>query len=168
MITQTILHTGIIARVSVSRGYCYTSGQNVPSQLILHSLMHTATTSPHAPQSMHESRFSMHESRFSMVEHISPGQVVPSRSDPGSHVGCIGFLRQHVVSSIEAISITAKELVPIVIAAFWGSQWTKSRVHFFCDNMALLKTLGRIIMHLLRCLAFYSALWFRDSPIYTT
>ncbi len=42
--------------------------------------------------------------------------------------------------SWEAISITAKELVPIVIAAFWGSQWTKSRVHFFCDYMALLKS----------------------------
>ncbi len=66
--------------------------------------------------------------------------------------------------SWEAISITAKELVPIVIAAaFWGSQWTKSRVHFFCDNMAvvaLLKTLtskDALIMHLLRCLAFYAA-----------
>ncbi len=45
----------------------------------------------------------------------------------------------------------------------WGSQWTKSRVHFFCDNMAVvavLKTLtskDTLIMHLLRCLAFYAA-----------
>ncbi len=62
MVTQTILHTvqtGIIARVSVSRGYPYTSGKNVRSQLILYSLTHTATTPPYATQSMCESRFSM-------------------------------------------------------------------------------------------------------------
>ncbi len=72
---------------------------------------------------------------------FSPGlerQVVLFRSDPGSHVGCIGFLRQHVVSSILATimgSYQHHSKRPIVIAAFWGSQWTKSRVHFFCDNI---------------------------------
>ena len=49
-------------------------------------------------------------------------------------------------------------------SSFVGSQWTKSRVHFFYDNMAVvavLKTLAyslcTYIMHLLRCLAFYAA-----------
>ena len=63
-----------------------------------------------------------------------------------------------------SIAITAKELVPIVVAAaIWDGHWSQTRICVHCDNMAvvdLLKSLtsrDTLIMQLLRCLAFYAA-----------
>ena len=66
----------------------------------------------------------------------------------------------------QATHITAKELVPIVIAAsLWGTTWEKKCVRFWSNNMAVVQVLrtrtskDSIIMHLLWCLSFYAALF---------
>ena len=66
----------------------------------------------------------------------------------------------------QAVHITAKELVPVVVAAaLWGRHWSRQCIHFKCDNMAvvhLLKTRvlkDKLVVHLLRCLSFYSAMY---------
>ena len=60
--------------------------------------------------------------------------------------------------------ITPKELVPIVVAAaLWGPHWTRKHICFRSDNMAVVDLLKsctsreQLLMHMLRCLAFYSA-----------
>ena len=66
--------------------------------------------------------------------------------------------------SWQSVHITAKELIPIVIAAaVWVGHWSRKRICFRCDNMSVVDLLksntsqDRLLMHLLRCLAFYSA-----------
>lgn len=91
-------------------------------------------------------------------------------SDAAGTSGCGAFTTNHHWFQIlwpegwQSIHITAKELLPIVVAAaVWGSCWSRQRICFRCDNMAvveLLKSLtsqDRLLMHLLRCLAFYAA-----------
>ncbi len=60
--------------------------------------------------------------------------------------------------------ITAKELVPIVVAAvLWGRDWKGRMVLARCDNSAVVSIIGkgssrdREAMHLARCLAFFQA-----------
>ena len=60
--------------------------------------------------------------------------------------------------------IAAKEMVPVVIAlAIWGGQWKSSTVLARSDNMAVVCALSSgtardpLLMHLLRCLHFFSA-----------
>lgn len=60
--------------------------------------------------------------------------------------------------------ITAKELVPIAVAAgLWGRSWTGRHVCFHSDNMAVVAILNKrtartpTLMHLLRCFSFYAA-----------
>ena len=64
-----------------------------------------------------------------------------------------------------AVSIMAKELVPIVIScAIWGPILARKRTQFQCDNMSLVTTINKgwakdsIVMHLLYCLWFFTAL----------
>ena len=88
-------------------------------------------------------------------------------SDVSGSFGCGAFSHSHGWFQLEwpgswnAVHITAKELVPIVIAAaLWGSAWTGSCVCFRSDNMAVVDMLKtRTSMHLLRCLVFYAALY---------
>ena len=61
------------------------------------------------------------------------------------------------------IHITGKELPPIVIAAaLWGHRWSQQRVRFTSDNSAVVCLLNSLLspdmllMHLLRCLSFYT------------
>ncbi len=63
------------------------------------------------------------------------------------------------------VDITAKELLPIVIAtAMWGHQWQNEHVCFHCDNMAVVAILrshtgrGEIVGHLLHCFFLYVAI----------
>lgn len=63
-------------------------------------------------------------------------------------------------------SIAAKELLPVVVAAaLWGCTWTRKRVRFNCDNLAVVAVLQKrvakdvILAHLLRCLCFYAAFY---------
>ncbi len=68
--------------------------------------------------------------------------------------------------------IAIKELVPIVIAcAVWGGQWRNKLVLARSDNMAVVQVITSLsskeptIMHLLRALFFYMALFkFRSGP----
>ena len=64
------------------------------------------------------------------------------------------------------VSIAAKELVPVVVAAaVWGHQWERRCVCFKSDNSAVVSVLQHrsahdpLLSHLLRCLAFYAALF---------
>ena len=63
------------------------------------------------------------------------------------------------------INIMAKELVPIVLScAVWGSVISKSTVEFRCDNRSLVDAISKgssresMVMHLLRCLWFFTAM----------
>ena len=41
-------------------------------------------------------------------------------------------------SSAREINIAAKEFIPIVLAAYiWGGSWSRKRIAFKCDNMAI-------------------------------
>ena len=65
-------------------------------------------------------------------------------SDVPGLFGCVAvssdqWLQVHWPSSV---TITAKELVPIVIAAaFWSRSWSQKRVCFLCDNVAVVALL---------------------------
>ena len=63
-----------------------------------------------------------------------------------------------------SVNIAVKEMVPVVIAvAIWGSQWSTHTVLVRSDNMAVVYALASgsardtRLMHLLRCLHFFSA-----------
>lgn len=62
------------------------------------------------------------------------------------------------------VHITAKELLPIVIAcAVWGQAWQGKTVMCYCDNAAVVAVIrsGRsrhtLTMHLMRCLSLLTA-----------
>ena len=58
----------------------------------------------------------------------------------------------------QSVGITAKELLPIVIAcALWGQYWAHCQVQVWCDNSAVVYLIVNIIMHLLQCLHFFCA-----------
>lgn len=66
--------------------------------------------------------------------------------------------------SWQGTNIAIKEMVPIILAtAVWGSQWSRHRVHFLSDNMAVVAALSSRsardphLAHLLRCLFFWEA-----------
>ena len=91
-------------------------------------------------------------------------------SDAAGTFGCGAFTSTHQWFQItwpddwQSIHITAKELLPIVVAAtIWGSRWSRQRICFRCDNMAVVELLksrtsqDQLLMHFLRCLSFYAA-----------
>ena len=92
-------------------------------------------------------------------------------SDASGSFGCgtflagVGWFQAQWPTEWEGIEISAKELVPMVMAAaIWGKQWSGSHVCFHCDNMAVVAILGSrtaktpLLTHLLRCLSFFSAI----------
>ena len=91
-------------------------------------------------------------------------------SDAAGTFGCGAFTATHHWFQItwpdnwQTVHITAKELLPIVVAAaVWGPHWSRQRICFRSDNMAVVELLksntsqDQLLMHLLRCLAFYAA-----------
>lgn len=65
---------------------------------------------------------------------------------------------------MDKANITRKELIPIILAAaIWGHQWSRKTIVAQCDNLAVVEVLNRgysrepDIMHLMRCLFFFSA-----------
>ena len=101
-----------------------------------------------------------------------PDQSNPSfslTSDASGNWGCGAFSGSQWfmlpwTKETEPYHITAKELVPIVIAgAVWGRQWRGTTVLAHCDNMAVVHIVNqgssrnRDAMHLARCLAFITA-----------
>ena len=105
-------------------------------------------------------------------------QTTPSievTSDASGSYGCGAFSRDHGWFQLEwpqswqPANIAAKELVPIVLAAaLWGPAWHRVCVRFQCDNMAVVEVLRSrtshdpLLMHLLRCLVFYAAVFHFD------
>ena len=100
----------------------------------------------------------------------SPIASIEIVSDASGTFGCgafssgCGWFQLQWPEDWAAIHITAKELVPIVVAAaIWGHTWTRKRVRFVSDNMAVVALLNSrtssdtLLMHLLRCLTFYAA-----------
>ena len=93
-------------------------------------------------------------------------------SDASGTYGCGAFSLPHGWFQLEwpeswlPVHITAKELLPIVIAAgLWGNQWKCKCICFRSDNMAVVDILksrtsrDQPLMHLLRCLVFYAAFY---------
>ena len=81
----------------------------------------------------------------------------------GAYCGADWFMLQWA-GPIGESHITAKEMVPIVIAvAVWGEGWAGKKVLARCDNSAVVSTVNRgtsknqDTMHLARCLAFLTA-----------
>ena len=102
--------------------------------------------------------------------------LVPSLnvfSDASGGFGCgavwgILWLQGHWPPDWAGVNIMhmAKELVPVVLAgAIWGSRWSGHYVCFHVDNLSVVVALKKgsskepsgIVMHLLRCLSFFSA-----------
>ena len=93
-------------------------------------------------------------------------------SDASGTYGCGAFSLPHGWFQLEwpeswlHVHITAKELLPVVIAAaLWGNQWKSKCICFRSDNMAVVDILksrtsrDQLLMHLLRCLVFYAAFY---------
>lgn len=82
----------------------------------------------------------------------------------GAFVSQLGWLQASWPRDWEEVEISAKELVPVVMAAaLWGQHWTGQHVRFHSDNMAVVAVLGTrtartpLLMHLLRCFSFFAA-----------
>ena len=78
------------------------------------------------------------------------------------------WLQCHWPSQWADMSIMVKELVPIVCAAaVWGPSWMGLHVLCYCDNMSVVHALNKgssrelsgVVMHLLRTLTFFSAIF---------
>ena len=93
-------------------------------------------------------------------------------SDASGTYGCGAFSLPHGWFQLEwpeiwlPVHITAKELLPIVIAAaLRGHQWKCKCICFRSDNMAVVDILksrtsrDQLLMHLLRFLVFYAAFY---------
>ena len=93
-------------------------------------------------------------------------------SDASGSFGCGALLSQsHWFQlswprSWDAVDITTKELLPIVLAAaIWGREWHGQAVCFHTDNMGVVAILQKrsannaMALHLLRCLYFYAAFY---------
>ncbi len=90
-------------------------------------------------------------------------------SDASGSWGCGAYWGSHWfqlpwAGQVHQWHITAKELVPIVVAAaLWGSEWRGQTVLARCDNAAVVaiinkgKSKDKEAMHLARCLAFIQA-----------
>lgn len=85
-------------------------------------------------------------------------------SDASGSWGCGAFnssleaelLQLKWPESWSSIHITSKELIPIIIAtAVWGRKWQGNVVQCMCDNVAVVA----LVMHLLRCLFFFQAVF---------
>jgi hypothetical protein len=76
----------------------------------------------------------------------------------------IGWFKAEWPEGWDSIHISAKELVPVVVAAaIWGSRWAGKLVCFHSDNMAVVAAINSriardlVLMRLLRCSSFYCA-----------
>ena len=86
----------------------------------------------------------------------------PGSSGCGALASSLGWFQLQWPQDWHAIHITAKQLVPIVLAAaLWGPQWTRRHIAFRWDNMAVVELLKSctsqdpLLMHMSCCLAFY-------------
>ena len=101
------------------------------------------------------------------------GVVISMASDASGSWGCGAFcgsdwfqLSWQGLGHAQQYDITAKELVPVVVAAaVWGQDWQGQTVKAWCDNSAVVAIVmsgssrNQEAMHLWRCLAFLEAKW---------
>ena len=102
------------------------------------------------------------------------GHEASITSDASGSWGCGAFNSQSEAEWFQlqwpetwcSIHITAKELVPIIIAAaVWGRKWQGKAVLCRCDNAAVVavinsgKSKDALVMHLMRCLFFFQAVF---------
>ena len=87
-------------------------------------------------------------------------------TDASGFWGCGAVFETQLASSTEwtRMDIMAKELVPIVLScAVWGPLILQKKLEFRCDNHSLVDSINKgsskepVVMHLLRCLWFFSA-----------
>ena len=102
-----------------------------------------------------------------------PGGTLSICSDASGSWGCGAVfgpdwfqLRWQGLGEAQQYGITAKELLPVVVAtAVWGQQWQGQTVKAWCDNSAVVAIVNSgssrnpEAMHLRRCLAFLEARW---------
>ncbi len=76
----------------------------------------------------------------------------------------LGWFQTQWPQEWDWVDIASKELVPVVVAAaLWGPYWSGKHVCFHSDNMSVVAILASrtartpLLMHLLRCFAFFSA-----------
>ena len=108
---------------------------------------------------------------MSSINKARPGAVLTS--DASGSWGCGAWCGSHWfqlewkgLGTTADYGITAKELLPIVVAAaVWGREWQGTTVLARCDNMAVVAIVNsgssreREAMHLRRSLAFLEAKW---------
>ena len=92
-------------------------------------------------------------------------------TDASGSWGCGGCFKEHWFQYAwppgwSSINIMAKELVPIVFScAVWGPLLSKKHTEFHCDNQSLVDAINKgsskdeMVMHLLRCLWFFTAIF---------
>ena len=106
----------------------------------------------------------------SMMRSVSCGHTSAEvTSDASGSRGCGAFagpswFKLQWPSSYSDVHISAKELVPIVIAAVvWVEGWRGTNVRVWCNNIAAVSTINHglssnsDVMHLARCLTFIRA-----------
>ena len=106
-------------------------------------------------------------SLFWEVDKLNPDLTL--LSDASGHWGCGALLgtqwfQYQWPEGMDKANITRKELIPIILAAaIWGHEWSRKTIVTQCDNLAVVEVLNRgysrepDIMHLMRCLFFFSA-----------
>ena len=101
-------------------------------------------------------------------------------SDASGTYGCAAILdtSQYIQlewpASARSLDISVKELIPVAIACgLWGPDWAGRHICFHSDNMAVVSVMSTQtaksdgLMHLLRCISFYGALYsFRVSCVH--
>ena len=103
----------------------------------------------------------------SVVQQPPVGTVT---SDASGRWGCGAFTEEgewfqfRWPASWADVHITAKELLPIVVAcAVWGHKWRGATVRCLCDNVAVVAIMrsgtskDTLVMHLMHCLFFFTA-----------
>ena len=102
------------------------------------------------------------------VTHTTPADFV-IQTDASGTWGCGAFFNKSWLQwqwppNWAPMSIMAKELVPILLSCvIWGSILAKHKVLFQCDNLSLVDAIhkgsskDKVVMHLLRCLWFFTA-----------
>ena len=102
------------------------------------------------------------------VSHATPADFV-IQTDASGTWGCGAFFNKvwfqwRWPPNWAPMSIMAKELVPILLSCVvWGSILAKHRALFQCDNLSPVDAIrkgsskDKVVMHLLRCLWFFTA-----------
>ena len=117
--------------------------------------------------------FISHWNGLSFFRHSSHNATANKsiHTDASGSWGCSGWLDtywfQHAwPEEWTTINIMAKELVPIILScAVWGPLLTKKTTVFQCDNRSVVDAINKgsskdaMVMHLLRCLWFFTAIF---------